>query len=146
MPEAVTSDGIPKIAESLKLGISAYPLDEIVLERPGGRARAVRHAKLVENVAHMPGDSLFADEELVGDGAIRLTGREQPKHLRLAFAERADSLMRGTFRLLGDSREAGFGSELLEQPARGLELETTAVPVAPSFTDSRQQHTGLRLF
>jgi len=86
------------------LGISAYVSDELVLERPSGRARTARHAKLVEDVAHMPGDSLFADEELVGDGAIRPAGREQPKYLRLAFAKRADSLMRGALRLLGDGR------------------------------------------
>ena len=73
----MTSDGLHKIAEALKLGISAYRSDEVVLERPGGRARAVRHAKLVEDVAHMPGDSLFADEEIVGDGAIRLAGGKQ---------------------------------------------------------------------
>jgi hypothetical protein len=41
----------------------------------------------------MAGDSLLADEELVGDATIRLAGRKQPKYLRLAFAERADSLM-----------------------------------------------------
>ena len=90
----MTSDGIPKIVEAVELGISAYASDEFVLERPGGRARAVRHAKFVEDVAHMPGDSLFADEELVGDGAVRLAGREQPKNLRLAFAERVDPLLR----------------------------------------------------
>ena len=48
--------------------------------------------------------------------------------------------------MLGDAREAGFGGELREQPARGLELETTAVLVAPLFTDSRHQQAGLRLF
>ena len=83
------------IAEGLKLGISAYASDEFVAERPRGRARTARHAKLVEDVAYMPGDSLFADEELVGDGAIRLAGREQPKDLRLALAKRADSLRGG---------------------------------------------------
>ena len=134
----LTSGGIPKLETASKLGISAYASDEVVLERPGGRARATRHAKLVEDVAHMPGDRLFADKELVGDGAIRLTGCEQPKYLRLAFAQRAQSLMRSAIRLRGDAREAVFGAEPREYPSRSLELETTAVLVAPPFTDIRQ--------
>src|SRR5688572_30071544 len=147
-PEALTSDGIPKIEEALKLGISAYAggSEEVVLKRPGGRARTVRHAELVEDVAHVPGDSLFADKELVGDGAIRLAGRQQPKHLRLTFAERAASLRRCPLRLLGDAGEPRHGVELREQPARGLELETTAVLIAPLFTDRREQEAGMRVF
>src|SRR5262245_41278388 len=62
-PEALTSDGIPKITEAVQLGISAYDSDEVVLEGPGCRSRTARHPKLVEDVAHMPGHSLFADEE-----------------------------------------------------------------------------------
>ena len=128
------------------MGISAYFSDEVVLERPGGRARTARHAKLVEDVAYMPGDSLLADEELVGDATIRLAGRKQPKYLRLAFAEQADLLTRGAPGLLGDAREARFGSELREYPSRGFDLKTMAVLVAPLLTDSRQQQASLRFF
>ena len=87
----------------------------------------------------MTGDSLFADEELAGNGAIGLAGREQPKHLRLAFAERIDWLRRGLLGLTGDARDAGFGSELCEDPSRSLDLERASVLVPPLFTDSRQQ-------
>ena len=74
---------------ALKLGISAYPggSDEVMLKRPGGRARTVRHAELVEDVAHVPGNGLFADEKLVGDGVIGLAGGKQTEDLRLSFAE-----------------------------------------------------------
>ena len=109
-----TSDGIPKLADAVELGISSYGSDDVVLERPGGRARAARHAKFVENVAHMPGNSLFADEELIGDGAIRLADCEQSKDLCFAFAEWIDTLIRSARRVFGDAREPGFGFELRE--------------------------------
>ena len=129
------------------MGISAYAggSEEVVLKRPGGRARTVRHAELVEDVAHVPGNGLFADEEFVGDGVIGLAGGEQAENLRFSFAEWAGRLT-CTIRWLGDPSEPRLGVELLEQPTRGFDLKTTPVLVAPLLTDRRQQQTGLRLF
>ncbi|MND00507.1 hypothetical protein D3C83_191490 [compost metagenome] len=58
-----------------------------MVECPGSRARTVRDAELVEDVAHVPGDGLVADEELVGDGVIGLAGGKQTENLRFSFAE-----------------------------------------------------------
>ena len=49
-----------------------------------------REAELVENVADVAGDGLFADAQLIGDGAIRLAGDQTPKHLQFARAQPAD--------------------------------------------------------
>ena len=71
------------------MGISAYAggSEEVVLKRPGGRARTVRHAELVEDIAHVPGNGPFTDEELVGNGVIGLAGGEKAENLRFPFAE-----------------------------------------------------------
>ena len=87
----------------------------------------------------MTGDCLFADEQLFGDGAIRLAGRDEAKYLCLAFAERADRLTRGLLRLLADASESAFGVQLLEQSPRGLDVETPALVITPPLTDTGHQ-------
>ena len=39
-----------------------------------------------------------------------------------------------------------FGVELLEQPPRGLDVETPALVITPPLTDSGHQKAGMRLF
>src|SRR5437867_4260862 len=117
--------------------------DEVALVGPGGGACAARSGKLVEDVADVAGHGFFADEQLFRDVSIRLAGRDQAEHLRLALAERADRLTLGGSGLLGDAREAGVGVELLEQLSCCVELETAAVLIASRFTDRRHEHAGL---
>src|SRR5687767_14247741 len=89
---------------------------------------------------------LFADEQLLTDLSIGLSSRQQAQNLHLPLAERAHWLMRPAVHLFGDTCQAGLCVQLLEQSSCVFELETTAVLIAASFTDSSQQQTGLRLF
>ena len=58
-----------------------------VLVRVGGGARPGRNAELREDVAHVPRHGLFADEELGGNGAVRLARSDKANHLGLQNAE-----------------------------------------------------------
>jgi hypothetical protein len=117
-----------------------------VVERPGSCAGAARDANLVEDIADVPGDGLLADEQLLGDGAIRLAGRNEAQDLQFPFAERAWSVMQSVSRRLLDSREARIGFQLHEQPPRGIQIELMAIVIPPSFTYGGHQQTCLRFF
>src|SRR5215218_4979261 len=62
---------------------SADPVVECIRRRGGSRA----DAELGEDVADVPFDRLLAQEQLGGDGLVRLAGRDQPDHLDLPRAE-----------------------------------------------------------
>ena len=118
------------------MGISAYASDEVVLERPGGRARTARHTKLVEDVAHMPGDSLFGDEEFVGDGAIRLASFGERRKSDVAI--KVLPAVTGPTTLTPDGA-AGSGAWRREphlagrrgSALRSIRTETDSVPAGP---------------
>src|SRR5688572_26707433 len=75
-------------SRSLEIGYFCVRVsDEVVLVGPGRGGGAARHAELVEDVADVTGHGLLADEQYLGDGAIRLAGRDEAQHLCLAFAE-----------------------------------------------------------
>ena len=58
--------------------------DEVVLERERARGRPRRNAELPEDVLHVPGDRVLADDELGRDLAVALARRQQAQHLELA--------------------------------------------------------------
>jgi hypothetical protein len=48
--------------------------DQVALVGVGSGGGATRHAELVEDIAYVARHGLFADEQLVGNGAVRFTG------------------------------------------------------------------------
>ena len=77
------------------------------MEGPGSCGGAARDANLVEDIADVSSDGFLADEQLFGNGPIRLAGRKQAQDLQLALAERAWGLMRGVSR----SAQSGRGAD-----------------------------------
>ena len=103
--------------------------DEAVLVGPGGCCGAGRHAELVEDVAHVATDGPVADDELVGDRAVRLAGGDEPKHLDLAGRE-ATGWPRGRFVEQSlHPLEVGTRAELSEGVGRGVELQRGRIGV-----------------
>src|SRR5688500_736800 len=75
-----------------KAALAVFPAcagksDELVLERERRGCRSRTHAQLGEDVLHVAGDRVLADDELGCDLAVRASRRDEPEHLELAVRQ-----------------------------------------------------------
>ena len=61
--------------------------DQLMAVGVSGGLGAVGDAGLVEDALEVEGDGVLADDECLGDLAVRLAGRDQPQHLDLALGQ-----------------------------------------------------------
>ena len=131
---------------------SVVNVEEIDGEGPGGAVRFVRRQlgvqafginwyELAPNVRGREHDEVDTGQEevnviIAGSGVYEIDGESVPV--------RAGSFLRRGG-VIGDTREIRAGPEIREYSSRGLDLEATAVLIAPLLTDTRQQDASLRL-
>ena len=108
-----------------------------MFERVGCRSRAARHVELVEDVADMPCDGLFAELQVVCDRLVRPAGCDEAQHLEFA-GRKARGVRRRRFGLM-ETREIERRAELLECASGCLDLEIGAIPVLERATGLRNQ-------
>src|SRR5262249_6726337 len=90
--------------------------------RPGDGLGAVGRAELAEQVADVLLDGVEGDDELAGDGLVRLSGRQHLEHLELAAGQRVDQ---AGYR--GGVRRGWFGPERAPQPGQVAERDARGV-------------------
>ena len=102
-----------------------------MLEREGGRRRSRGDAELGEDVLQVASDRVLADDELGGDLAVRLAGRDEAEHLQLSCAQ---AMRVGSRRVAEqvDAREVRRGGQALEDLTGRRELERRTLLVAES--------------
>ena len=99
-----------------------------VLERVRRCGSAARNVEFQENVGHVSRDRLFADLQRVADAPIRPARGNESQDLQFAGGQTC-RVMRD-FSGRAQTGEIKLRAELLERPARGIELEIGAVLVA----------------
>ena len=98
-----------------------------MFERVGCCGGAARDVQLEEDVGDVPRDRLFAELQRLADAAIRPARRNQSQDLQFAGGQTGRAAC--GFNGRAQTGEIEPGAELLERPARGLELEIGAVLV-----------------
>src|SRR5688572_26333108 len=87
---------VPASASTAR-SIEDLAVDQVVIERVADELRAGRHAELLLDVRTVRLDGPDAQEQLLGDLAVRVAERDQPQHLELPLAqlrERTDRAVR----------------------------------------------------
>ena len=84
-------------------------------------------------------DGIEGDDELAGDGLVRLSGRQHLEHLELAAGQRVDQA-----RYRGGGRRGGFGAERAPQPGQVTERDARGRLPGPLGCDQPSQQRGHR--
>src|SRR5919106_2551810 len=100
------------------MGNSVYALYEIVLIRLRGGRRRARNVQLDEDVAHVPGDRLLANDEIVGDFPVGLAFGQVSKNLKLTAGQTPGEVGGRPPGESIDAGDVGRGAEPLENRSR----------------------------
>src|SRR5205085_354963 len=117
-------------------------LQETVLVDPRRGRRAGGDVELEEDVGHVAGDCLLADEQVGGDVAVAAAGGEEADDLDLPGRQPAGRLRGGGGGGGDESPQVGGGAQLLEAGPGGGALPVGGVLVPDGAVGLGQQDAG----
>src|SRR5439155_16560574 len=97
--------------------------DEVVLEGERACGGSRRDAELGEDVLHMTGDRVLADHQRRRDLLVALARGHQSENLQLTRRQTVSLAAQDRSGQRVDRGDIGSSPELLERPARRIELE-----------------------